>query len=77
MKRKGTKVYILTRDCTVIGVWSNLKNLIDNLSIENKSTFYMRIYRYIKKHDEVIEIAPFEFTDINELVSQIKIEIIK
>lgn len=61
MKRKGSKIYILTSECIVIGSWSNLKNLIDVLNVEKKAALYQKVYRHIKKYTEgAIPIFTFE-----------------
>jgi hypothetical protein len=62
MKRKGSKIYILTSECIVLGSWSNLKNLIDVLSVEKKAALYHKVYRHIQKYTEggAIPIFPFE-----------------
>ena len=77
MTRKGTKAYILTSECTVIGAWTNLKKLIDTLSLNNKVAVLHRIYRHITKHTEGVEIPHYEFTDDNGKTYQIKIEILQ
>lgn len=78
MKRKGTKVYILTSECAVIGAWSNLKKLIDILPVDNKAALYHRIYRHIQKYQSKdLEIPHFEFIDTEGKSNQIKVELIQ
>lgn len=79
MKRKGSKVYILISECSVVGVWSNLKHLIDNLKVANekKRALYQKIYRHIQKYTEGVEIPHFEFIDTEGKSNQIKVELIQ
>ena len=80
VKRKGLKVYILTSECTVIGAWSNLKHLIENVDVPNKISTYYKVYRYYKKHttDDVSITPPlYKLIDNNGKTFEIKLELIQ
>ncbi len=77
MKRKGTKVYILSSQCAVIGAWTNLKKMIDALTVENSHALYHRIYRHTQKFTEGADIPAYDFEDIEGKPYQLKIEILQ
>lgn len=75
---KGQKLYVIMSECQVIGVWSNLTNLI----IENKvfNLSYFKVYRQFKKHidgGQPVESFTYDFIDKDEKAYQIKIETLK
>lgn len=77
---KGRKIYAVTSNCEIVGVWSNLSNLVTDLNKSNIALVYFKIYRKLKKHTEggqPIETFTYDFTDNDGKAYQIKIETLK
>ena len=77
---KGRKIYAVTSNCEIIGVWSNLSNLVTYFNQKDIALVYFKVYRQLKKHTErgqPIENFTYDFTDDNGKTYQIKIEILQ
>jgi hypothetical protein len=70
---KGRKIYALTSNCKILGVWSNLACLVNDFNKTSKTLSYFKIYRLIKQHTEGVESFIYEFTD-NGTTYQITVE---
>lgn len=88
MKKKGLIIYIVISDCTVMGAWSNLKHLLEEIN-EYDIPLYYRINRKFKKFKNqllenidnerplIIESPIYAFTNSEGKEYQIKAEVIK
>jgi|GEM_PF-1925299 len=72
------KVYILTSNCVVISVWTNLTKLTKELN--NSETSYFKLYRKIQtlinSSDESLQSFKHEFIDKNGVEFQITIKVL-
>ena len=74
---KGRKIYALTSNCEIIGVWSNLTSLVNDFNKSTKTLSYFKIYRQIKFHTEgglLLENFTYEFRDKDGIAYQIKVK---
>ena len=75
---KGRKIYALTSNCKILGVWSNLAALVTDFNKSGTKTLsYFKIYRQIKAHTEGAESFIYEFADTEGIEYQITVEQLK
>lgn len=77
-KDRKAKVYVLTSNCNVIGVWTNLTKLIKDLDKADVS--YFKLYRKIKviqnEGDTDLKNFKHEFTNTEGVEFQITIKVV-
>lgn len=62
-KERKTKVYVLTSNCEVIGIWTNLTKLVNDLG--NTDVSYFKLYRKIKSLKTDVDSKAFKYEFIN------------
>ena len=75
---KKPKVYILSSNCVVLSVWTNLTKLTNELN--NADVSYFKLYRKIQNlqfnGDVDLKTFKHEFTDANGVEYQITVNIV-
>ncbi len=77
-KQKGQKVYVLSANCQVLGVWTNLKQLCyDRLQIEKFASYstLSKVVAQMKKDND--ESFTFEVATKDGKTYQLKMEILQ
>lgn len=77
---KGRKIYAVTSNCEIVGVWSNLSNLVADINKSEVLLVYFKVYRLLKKHTEggqPVENFTYDFSDTKGQSYQLKVEILK
>lgn len=77
-KPKGQKVYVLSSNCLIVGVWTNLKQLCVDMALIEKFPSYSNLSKVIaplRKNNT--NSFSFDITTKENKTYQIKVEILK
>jgi hypothetical protein len=78
---KSQKIYIVTSDNEIVGIWSNLSKLVSHFQTLSISVPYHKINRKVKliqsDNTDTLKNFFFEFSDDNSKIYQLKVELLQ